>query len=102
VVTLVAHFHVRDYDAWKQVFDQEEDFRRSHHVLGYRIYRDVYDGNRVVVHNDLPSEAQARAFSEDPELRAAMDRAGVEGEPGFGFIECAERKSYADSSATVA
>jgi quinol monooxygenase YgiN len=97
MVTLVAHFHVRDYDAWKQVFDQEEGFRRGHGVIEYRIYRDIHDRNRVVVHNDLPSEAAARAFSADPVLRAAMDRAGVEGEPGFGFLERAERRRYAET-----
>jgi hypothetical protein len=46
------------------------------------------------VHNDFPSEGDARGFLEDPSLSEAMGRAGVEGEPGMSFIERAERKVY--------
>lgn len=89
MVTLVTHFRARDYDAWKPVFDGQEQLRRDHGGLGHRIYRDIHDPNRVVVHNDFSSEQEAKAFSEDPELKAAMDRGGVEA-PGFGFLELVE------------
>lgn len=94
MVTLVVHHRVRDYDAWKLVFDEHEGVRRSHGEIEHRVYRDIHDLNRVVVHNDFPSEEAARAFTEDPSLRAAMERAGVEGEPGISFIDLAERKVY--------
>jgi quinol monooxygenase YgiN len=94
MITLVTHFRVRDYDAWKPVFDDHEDLRRGHRGLGYRIYRDIHDPGRVVVHNDFPSEQDAKSFSEDPRLRAAMERGGVEGEPGFGLLERVEEKAY--------
>jgi quinol monooxygenase YgiN len=100
MVTLVIHHRVRDYDAWKSAFDQHEQVRRSHGELEHRVYRDIHDPNRVVVHNDFPSEAAAGAFQSDPSLTEAMARAGVEGEPGMSFIECAERKVYADALAT--
>ena len=82
--------NVGDYDAWKSVFDEQEHLRKSHSGVAHRIYRDVHDQNRVVVHNDFPSEQEAKSFSEDPALRAAMERGGVEGTPGFGFLERAE------------
>ena len=94
MITLVVHHRVRDYDAWKPVFDEHESVRRGHGEIEHRVYRDIHDANRVVVHNDFPSEEAARAFMEDPSLREAMERAGVEGEPGISFIECAERKVY--------
>jgi hypothetical protein len=101
MVTLVVHHHVRDYDAWKAVFDEHESVRRSHGETEHRVYRDIHDGNRVVVHNDFPSEEAARGFMEDPSLREAMERAGVEGEPGISFIEMAERKPYVEAAATA-
>jgi heme-degrading monooxygenase HmoA len=93
-VTLVVHHRVADYDAWKAVFDEHESVRRHHGEIEHRIYRDIQDHNRVIVHNDFPSEDSARAFVEDPSLKEAMARAGVEGEPGVSFIENAERKVY--------
>lgn len=93
-VTLVVHHRVADYDAWKTVFDEHESVRRSHGELEHRVYRDIHDPQRVVVHNDFPSEQSARGFMEDPSLAEAMARAGVEGEPGISFMERAERKVY--------
>jgi heme-degrading monooxygenase HmoA len=96
-VTLVVHHRVADYDAWKVVFDAHESVRRSHGETEHRVYRDIHDPNRVIVHNDFPSEDAARGFTEDPSLHDAMARAGVQGEPGISFIEHTERKVY-DSS----
>jgi heme-degrading monooxygenase HmoA len=96
MVTLVVHHRVRDYDAWKPVFDEHESVRRSHGEIEHRVYRDINDPNRVVVHNDFPSEDAALAFTEDPSLREAMERGGVEGEPGISFMERAERKVYSE------
>ena len=53
--------------------------------------------NRVIVHNDFPSEEAATAFLNDPSLKDAMSRARVEGEPGVSYIEFAERKVYAEA-----
>ena len=100
MITLVVHHRVRDYEAWKPVFDEHEQARRSHGELEHRVYRDIHDPNRVVVHNDFPSEEAARGFLDDPSLKDAMARAGVEGEPGMSFIERAERKVYDEALAT--
>jgi len=100
MVTLVVHHSVRDFDAWKPVFDEHEQVRRSHGEVEHRIYRDIQDRNRVIVHNDFPSEEAARGFLEDPSLKEAMSRAGVEGEPGVALIERAERRVYDEALAT--
>jgi quinol monooxygenase YgiN len=98
-VILVVHHRVADYDAWKLVFDEHESVRRAHGEFEHRVYRDIHDPNRVIVHNDFPSEDAARGFMEDPSLKEAMARAGVEGEPGMSFIERAERKAYDETMA---
>jgi heme-degrading monooxygenase HmoA len=93
-VTLVVHHRVADYDVWKPVFDEHESVRRSYGEIEHRVYRDIHDRNRVIVHNDFPSEEAARAFMQDPSLKDAMSRGGVEGEPGISIIDKAERKVY--------
>jgi hypothetical protein len=97
VVTLVVHHRVRDYAAWKPVFDEHEDVRRSHGEIEHRVYQNLEDPNLVVVHNDFPNAEAARAFAADPSLRDAMERAGVVGEPGTVLITRSERKVYAEA-----
>ena len=98
-VTLVVHHRVADYDAWKPVFDSHEPVRRGHGGTEHRVYRDIQEPNRVVVHIDFPSEQAARDFAADPSLKEVMARAGVEGEPGMSFMDRAERKVYDESLA---
>ena len=95
MVILVVHHRVADYDAWKPVFDEHESVRRDHGEIEHRVYRDINDPNRIIVHNDFPSAEAAQAFLDDPSLKEAMARAGVEGEPGVSFIERVEQKDYA-------
>jgi hypothetical protein len=87
MVTLVTDFRVRDYDAWKPVFDEQEPLRRSHGGIEHRVYRDVHDRSHVVVHNDFPSAEDARSFLEDLSLKQAMERGGVEASPAAMFLE---------------
>ncbi len=94
MVTLVVRFHVHDYEAWKPVFDEEEGLRRRHGATEHRIYRDLRDRTRVVVHEHFPSMDAAQGFAEDPELREAMARGGVEGEPSFSFVQQSEHTKY--------
>jgi quinol monooxygenase YgiN len=101
MVTLVVHHWVRDFATWKPVFDEHEDVRRSHGEVEHRIYQDIYNPNRVVIHNDFPSEEAARSFMTDPSLPEAMERGGVEGEPGIGLVERTEQKRYSEGSVAV-
>ena len=81
MVTLVVFHHVADYEGWKTVFDEHENVRRGYGELEHRVFRSVDNPNRVVVHNDFPSEDDARAFMADPSLAAVLKRAGVTDEP---------------------
>jgi quinol monooxygenase YgiN len=99
VVILVVHHFVEDFDTWKPVFDEHEGVRRRHGEVEHRIYQDVHNPNRVVVHNDFPSEESARGFMQDPSLPEAMERGGVTGDPGVGIAEQFEQQRYADGEA---
>ena len=93
-VTMAVHHRVREYEAWKQVFDEHEDVRRSHGQLEHRIYHPLGDPLQLVIHNDFPTLEAAESFGADSSLPEAMQRAGVEGEPGINVVTLAERKSY--------
>ena len=94
VVNVIVQHHVSDYDQWYQVFTEHEEVRRRHGATGHSIGRVVDDPNTVVVVNDFATLAGAQAFSQDPSLRAAMDRGGVDAAPQIWFVEDAETKAY--------
>ena len=93
MVTLVVFHHVHDYSTWKPVFDEHEAVRRSHGAVAHRVSRGDDDPNRVIVHNDFPSEDAARAFMADPSLPTVMERAGVTDEPGSGWSSSSSRSA---------
>ncbi len=76
---------------------EHEAVRRSHGQIEHRVYRPLGDAHAVVIHNDFPSREAAEAFAHDPSLPEAMERGGVEGEPGIGYSTLGERKVYADA-----
>jgi hypothetical protein len=79
--TLAIRHHVRDYSAWRKVYDEAEPLRAQHGCTAQRVLRLPDDGNELFVTHDFPTDAQAVSFAHDPGLREAMDRAGVEGAP---------------------
>ncbi len=91
---LVVHHRVRDFGAWKPAFDEYEASRREHGAVRHWMYRTVGDPNDVVVALEFRSEKDAREFVEDPSLREAMERGGVEGEPDIHFREQVEAVAY--------
>ena len=76
-VTLVHH-RVRDFDAWKQVYDSVRDVQRDGGVRYQRVMRSADDPNMVVVVHEFESRDAAKAFFDNPALRDAMQRAGVD------------------------
>jgi hypothetical protein len=91
---LVVHHRVRDYAAWKQVFDGHEAVRVAHGARRHWVYRAPDDVNDLVVATEFGSREQAEAFLADPSLREAMGRAGIEGEPHVHLREEMEAVTY--------
>lgn len=82
---LIQH-QVKDYDAWKKVFDSAIDMRTSNGELSALVYREVNDPNKVTTINNWNSLANAQKFAHSPELKAAMEKAGVLGVPNVSFL----------------
>jgi quinol monooxygenase YgiN len=50
------------------------------------IYRDANDPNNLTLIFKWNSLANARKYAQSPELKAAMERAGVQGPPSIFFL----------------
>jgi hypothetical protein len=79
--TLAVWHNVRDYAAWRKVYDELEPLRTQHGCTAQRVMRRPDDGNDLFLTHEFPSAEQAGSFAHDPALRAGMEAAGVEGAP---------------------
>jgi heme-degrading monooxygenase HmoA len=93
MIIIVQHT-VRDFDAWKAVFDEHEATRRRHGATGHELYRGLEDRNEVTVVNHFASKEQAEAFAADPSLKEAMERGGVISEPRITWAQEAGAAEY--------
>ena len=82
---------VKDLDAWKSVFDSVDDLRRRNGERSYRILSEGNGSNEIFALFEWDSLDNARKYASSPELRAAMERAGVVGKPDIYFLEEAAR-----------
>jgi quinol monooxygenase YgiN len=94
MVAVIVRHRVRDYDAWKPVFDEHGEVRRRHGALGHQIYRVSADPQELVIVNQFKDAAGAQAFSADPSLRDAVERGGVTTAPEVTFCEQADAVEY--------
>ena len=86
---LIIHA-VKDYKAWKQVFDNAASIRKNAGEQSYYVLRDENDANRVVHFSKWASIAQAKAFFESPRLVEIRRQAGVEA-PEFNYLYSLEQ-----------
>ncbi len=78
---LAVRHKVRDYAAWKQVFDEFAPQRRAGGEVSYQIYHIEDDRNDIALVFEWDSMANLKSFTTSDELKGAMADAGVEGEP---------------------
>jgi heme-degrading monooxygenase HmoA len=86
MVSTIAQHKVKDYANWKQVYDSQAALRTSSGMLSDQIYRDASDPNSVAVIIKWNSLETAQKFFHSPELKAAMEKAGVVGQPDIAFL----------------
>ncbi len=91
IVVAVQH-PVADYEVWKSVYDERNP--GSFGAKFARVNRLVSDPNTVVVVSGFESIDAANGMIESPDLKAAMDRAGVTAAPRIEVYEEAEVVQY--------
>ncbi len=83
---MIVQINVKDFASWKKVFDSQDAVRKSNGMLSAQINHDASDPNKLIVIYKWNSVANAQKFAQSPELKAAMEKAGVEGAPTFTFL----------------
>ena len=81
----IATHPVKDFDAWKSVFDQFEPMRKEAGERSAVVLRHADASNRVTVINTWDTIETAQAFFSREELKSAMGDSGVTAPPTFVF-----------------
>ncbi len=85
MATLIAEHRVEDYARWRPVYEEHEEVRQKFRIANSRVYTDPADPNMVAVIMEGSTE-DLEAFTAAPELKEAMQDAGVAGPPKFTFM----------------
>ncbi|MGZ5415323.1 MAG: hypothetical protein ACXWDC_09545 [Aeromicrobium sp.] len=85
-ISLVLH-RVADFDAWRPVYDSVAHLQTTGGVTSESVHRMADDPGNVLVIHEFDTLSAAKAFLDNPELRAGMQRGGVQGEPRIEFFE---------------
>ena len=87
MVNLLVRVTVADYATYRPVFDAHEAFRRANGAIGVaQVYQDVENPNQVTTIIEWDSAENARKFASSPELKEAMQAAGVTSAPEVHFL----------------
>jgi len=78
---LFVRHEVADYGVWRKAFDAFAPTQKKLGVISSGVYRSADTPNDVTVIHDFHSVDKAKAFAASPELKAAMEKAGVKGAP---------------------
>lgn len=72
---------VADYEVWRGVFDAYYETRRQAGVIGEAVFQSVDDPHDVTLTLDFETLEAAKAFPENPEMKAALEKGGAVGAP---------------------
>lgn len=89
---VAINHNVEDYNRWKAVFDEFPPAEGG--ALFHRVNRNVDDANNITVVAGFETSEAARAFVDNAELKQAMQRAGVTGQPRIEIFEEVEAIQY--------
>ena len=85
LMMMVRH-KVKDYAAFKTVYDNHDSVRRANGLYSYVLGRGMDDSMMVMIALRADNLEKAKAFSKDAVLKTAMQKAGVVGAPEMSFI----------------
>ena len=98
MIHVIIRHKVADYGRWKEVFDAHLSTRKANGEIAFRLFLSVEDPRDVTLVMDWDGLDRARRFAASEDLKQAMQKAGVVGEPEIRFLEDAYtvRRSAAD------
>ena len=91
---LITHT-VADFSAWQAGYAKADGVRKAGGIVGHAVNRSQANPNEVVVYHQAESADALAAFAANPELKSAMQAAGVTSAPTFTFVTGGWGKKYA-------
>ena len=73
---LVTH-SVADFDSWLVGYNAADEIRLTHGIIGHAANRSLDDPSLAIIYHQAESFDALRSFLANPDLRAAMEAAGV-------------------------
>jgi heme-degrading monooxygenase HmoA len=86
MATIMIQQKVKSSSEWKKVYDSVAGLRVSNGQLSDQVFQDATDPTKVTVIIKWNSMANAQKWAQSPEMKAAMEKAGVEGAPNVSFL----------------
>ena len=78
---LTVQHTVQDYGAWQSVYESLDEVQRDWGVTDASVHQMASAPDVVLIIRHFATVAQAQGFLTNREIQAAMQRAGVQGEP---------------------
>jgi quinol monooxygenase YgiN len=89
MASILVQQTVEDFAEWKKAYDSMAALRASKGALSDLVFCDAKDPNKVTVILNWDSMEKAKNYAESPELKAAMQKAGVQGPPKISYLNTA-------------
>jgi heme-degrading monooxygenase HmoA len=83
---LLVRHNVADFAKWKPLYDAHLTARQKAGLQEKNLLRSVDNPNEVVLLFEAEDLKKAQVFTESSELREAMQKAGVVGQPDILFL----------------
>ena len=87
MTTSFVRHTVANYDTWREHFDAFQKSDAASVIKSGKVFQSTEHSNDVTVIHEFDSITDAQAVLNSPELRQAMEAAGVQGEPQIWFTE---------------
>jgi hypothetical protein len=86
---LTVHLKVKDFNAWRTSYNENEKNRASAGITNGRVFRSADDANDVVILQDVADVSKARTWLGSSEMKSVMEKSGVIGSPSIRFAAAA-------------
>jgi len=90
-VRVMVKHKVKDFDAWKKVFDSHKQARVDAGLTDRVMSYTIGDNHSVTLVFAVADVAKAKEFMKSKDLKDKMAEAGVEGAPSFFFYKIAQK-----------
>jgi quinol monooxygenase YgiN len=81
MLSVIVKSNIKDFDAWKKVFNEDKAGRKEAGAKNLRVFTAMGNKNEVYVFSELESLEKFQSYMENPDLQAKMQESGATGPP---------------------